>query len=69
MPCLLNNHRVEALGFFGFIFEKFARVGDGAFHLLVGSPFAQVPAPTRRPGNPVQAPRIGAPVELKEFQL
>jgi hypothetical protein len=41
MPCLLNNHRVEALGFFKFIFEKFARVGDGAFHLLVGSPFAQ----------------------------
>ena len=41
MPCLLNNHRVEALGFFKFIFEKFARVGDGAYQLLVGSPVAQ----------------------------
>jgi hypothetical protein len=26
MPCLLNYHRVEALGFFKFIFEKFARL-------------------------------------------
>ena len=26
MPCLLNNHRVEALGFFRLIFEKFARL-------------------------------------------
>ena len=26
MPCLLNNHRVEALGFFKYIFEKFARL-------------------------------------------
>jgi len=30
MPCLLNDHRVEALGFFKFIFEKRARVMDPA---------------------------------------
>jgi len=41
MPCLLNDHRVETLGFVSFVFEKFARVGEGAFHLLVGSPFAR----------------------------
>ena len=26
MPCLLNNQCVEALGFFKFVFEKFARL-------------------------------------------
>ena len=41
MSCLLNDHRVEAFGFFKFIFEKFTRIDDRAFHLLVGSPFAQ----------------------------